>query len=254
MKAYTIKEYQSFISKKDKELVGSDFVVLDDKTFDSLEQFILENQNDSESDAQTWQLLSISVKRGKKVISARNYVGLITMKDGTEIQILPKLENADDEITVKIFREMLSTVKELPFKSFNTANVRTDKLPLFEIFIKMFLTETGLLIKRGLKHGYNEKNSNEKFLKGKLNISEHIKNNTVHREKFYVQYDEFAADRPENRLIKSTLLFLKERIRDSRNMRDCNQYLLIMSDINASDDIAGDFSRYSSGRSVNKQT
>ena len=250
MKAYTIKEFQSFISRKDKELVGSDFVVLEDKTFNSLEQFILENQNDSEEDAQAWQLLSISIKRGKKVISARNYVGLITMNDGTMIQILPKLENANDEAVTKLLREMLSTVKELPFKSFNTANVATDRLPLLEVFIRMFLAEVGLLIKRGLKSGYVEKNSNEHFLKGKLDISYQIRNNLVHKERVYVQYDEFEANRPENRLIKSTLQYLKPRIHDSKNLRDCNRYLLIMSDIGESSDTASDFSKCSSGRNM----
>ncbi len=250
MKAYTIKEFQSFISRKDKEQVGSDFVVLEDKTFDSLEQFILENQKEPEDDTQAWQLLSISVKRGKKVISARNYVGLITMNDGTMIQILPKLENADDTTATKLLKEMLSTVKELPFKSFNTANVAADRLPLLEVFIRMFLTEVGLLIKRGLKFGYVEKNNNERFLKGKLDINNQIRNNLIHRERVYVQYDDFEANRPENRLIKSTLQYLKPRIRDSKNLRDCNRYLLIMADIEESLDIASDFSKCSSGRNM----
>ena len=249
-KAYTIREYQSFISKKDSELNSSDFVVLEDHTFNALEKFILENQNDSEDDAQAWQLLSISVKRGKKVISARNYVGLITMKDGTAIQILPKLENADDQIAIKIFREMLSTVRELPFKSFNTANVKTDKLPLFEVFIKMFLSEVGLLIKRGLKHGYVPQEDNKNYLKGKLDINRQIRNNLLHKERFYVHYDDFEANRPENKLIKSTLQFLKARTKDNKNLTDCNQYLLIMNDIEESKDISGDFARYSTGRNM----
>ena len=232
MKTYTIKEFQSFT--RGKEIPEANFQVLPEKTFDALEKFILENQVDVDDDSQAWQLLSISVKRGYKVISAKNYVGLITMNDGTTIEILPKLDNADEDSTKKIFREMLATAKDLPFKSFKTANVMTDKMPLMEIFIRMFLAEVGTLIKRGLKFGYVAKENNENYLKGRIDFSQHIKNNLLHKERFYVGYDEFEANRPENKLIKSTLLYLKQRTKDNKNLRDCNRYIMMMSDIDES--------------------
>ncbi len=42
-----------------------------------------------------------------------------------------------------------------------------------------------------------------------------IKKNIVQRERFYIEYDDFIRDRPENRLIKSTLcLLLKASLND----------------------------------------
>lgn len=41
-------------------------------------------------------------------------------------------------------------------------------------------------------------------------VNEHIKRNLVHKERFYVGYDEFGVNRAENRLIKSTLLKLQD--------------------------------------------
>ena len=248
MKTYTIKEFQSFT--RGKEIPEANFQVLPEKTFDALEKFILENQVDVDDDSQAWQFLSISVKRGYKVISAKNYVGLITMNDGTTIEILPKLDNADEDSTKKIFGEMLATAKDLPFKSFKTANVMTDKMPLMEIFIRMFLAEVGTLIKRGLKFGYVAKENNENYLKGRIDFSQHIKNNLLHKERFYVGYDEFEANRPENKLIKSTLLYLKQRTKDNKNLRDCNRYIMMMSDIDESSDYQTDFSKYSSNRNM----
>lgn len=248
MKTYTIREYQSF--SRGRELEDFGFQSMPEKTFDALERFILENQTDVNDDSQAWRFLGISVRRGKKVISAKNYVGLITMNDGTTIEILPKLDNANDEETKRVFRSMLCTAKDLPFKSFRMANVMADKMPLMEIFIRMFLDEVGLLIKRGLKFGYVHRESNEHFLKGRIDFSQHIKQNLIHKEMFYVGYDEFEANRPENKLIKSTLLYLKQRTTDNKNLRDCNRYIVMMADIDESTDFKSDFSKYTSNRNM----
>lgn len=248
MKTFTIKEYQSF--SRSRELEDFGFQSIPEKTFDALERFILENQTDVDDDSQAWKFLNISVKRGKKVISAKNYVGLITMNDGTTIEILPKLDNASDKETKRVFRSMLRTAKDLPFKSFRLANVMADKMPLMEIFIRMFLDEVGLLIKRGLKSGYVYRESNENYLKGRLNFSQQIRNNFVHKEKFYVGFDEFEANRPENKLIKSTLLYLKQRTKDNKNLRDCNRFIMMMADIEESTDYMADFSKYTSNRNM----
>ena len=248
MKTYTIKEYQSFTRGIDFREAG--FISIPERTFDSLEKFILENQTDVDENSQAWQFLSISVKRGQKVISAKNYVGLITMKDGTTIEILPKLENADDESTKRIFREMLKASQEIPHKSFKTSNVNMDNMPLLEIFIRMFLDEVGILIKRGLKFGYVGREADEKYLKGRLRFNQQIRYNLTHKERFYVEYDEFEANRPENKLIKSTLLQLRRKAKNNQNLRDCNRYLLMMADVEESRDYVGDFAKYISNRNM----
>ena len=71
-------------------------ISLPEHAFDQLEQFILSNRDESSS-AQPLELMSLSARPGiGKVITAKNYVGVITTKDGTEIKILPKLTLAGD--------------------------------------------------------------------------------------------------------------------------------------------------------------
>ena len=83
---HTITEYGSFTRGK----VIEGYHLLPVKTFDALEAFILANNTNTETEAV--ELLAISVRRNVgKIITARNYVGLVTMKDGTVIQILPKI-------------------------------------------------------------------------------------------------------------------------------------------------------------------
>ena len=81
-------------------------------------------------------------------------------------------------------------------------------MKLLHIFINMFLEELGVLMKKGMKSGYVANQENMNFYKGKLLVKDHIIKNIVHKEKFYIQHDDFIRNRSENRIIKTTLLYL----------------------------------------------
>ena len=190
-------------------------------------------------------------------LQAQNYVGIIQAKSGDSLEILPKIHDNDNgsnkeavENSKRILLRMLKTLKNHPFKNINIANLKSLNLPLFEIFISMFLDEVSKLIKIGIKSDYVELEDNLKFLKGKLKISEQIRKNIVHKERFYVYYQEFSIDRAESRLIKSTLEFLYRRSKSSRNQRLIREYLFIFDEISSSSDINADFSRLK----LNRQT
>lgn len=190
-------------------------------------------------------------------LQAQNYVGIIQTKSGDSLEILPKIHDNDNgsnkeavENSKRILLRMLKTLKNHPFKNINIANLKSLNLPLLEIFISMFLDEVSKLVKIGIKSDYVELEDNLKFLKGKLKISEQIRKNIVHKEIFYVCYQEFSIDRAENRLIKSTLEFLYRRSKSSRNQRLIREYLFIFDEISSSSDINVDFSRLK----LNRQT
>lgn len=190
-------------------------------------------------------------------LQAQNYVGIIQAKSGDSLEILPKIHDNDNsnneeavENSKKILLTMLKTLKSHPFKNINIANLKSLNLPLLEIFISMFLDEVSKLIKIGIKSNYVELEDNLKFLKGKLKISEQIRKNIVHKERFYVCYQEFSTDRAENRLIKSALEFLYRRSKSSRNQRLIREYLFVFDEISSSSDINADFNRLK----LNRQT
>ena len=190
-------------------------------------------------------------------LQAQNYVGIIQTKSGDSLEILPKIHDNDNggnkeavENSKRILLRMLKTLKNHPFKNINIANLKSLNLPLLEIFISMFLDEVSKLVKIGIKSDYVELEDNLKFLKGKLKISEQIRKNIVHKERFYVCYQEFSIDRAENRLIKSTLEFLYRHSKSSKNQRLIREYLFIFDEISSSSDINADFSRLK----LNRQT
>lgn len=237
---YRITEYGSFV--REKEVQG--YTSLPRETFDALENFLL-NSRSRKTDA--LELMSLSARKGVgRIITARNYVGVITLEDGTAIEILPKIFSAEAEDaskTKKLLVRMLMTLRDSPFQSLQTTNVDMENGNLLEVFIRMFLEEAFFIVKRGLKCNYERTQQNERVFKGKLKVSEHIRFNYAHKDRCYVEYDEFHVNRVENRLLKSTLLYLYRRSASSGNRNDIRTLLYSFSEVEESTDYKGDFAR-----------
>ena len=174
----------------------NEYAYLPESVFRDLENFIHAFAGDEEQ-ADILEFLKISYRRNVgDIISVNNYVGLIQMQSGYQIQILPKIDlgsNSDskNEETKRVFLRMLRTMNDFPSKVFNDANLKMDRMTLYEIFINMYLQEVRTLIKHGLKSAYISREDNLNYYKGKLVVNEHIKQNIAHGERFFVQYDEY---------------------------------------------------------------
>ena len=239
-KTYQITEYGSFV--RDREVQGS--ISLPQGTFDALENFILTN---SSKGTDALEFMGLSARKGiGKIITAKNYVGVISMDDGTTIEILPKIYSNETEDTgkaKKLLIDMLKTLRNSPFKSLQTTNVDIEKMSIFEVFIRMFIDEVFFIVKRGLKCNYEAIQSNESVFKGKLKFSEQIRYNYAHKERCYVEYDEFNVNRVENKLLKSTLLYLYRQCVSSKNKNDIKTLLNCFLEVDESVDNAGDFAK-----------
>ena len=239
-KTYRITEYGSFV--RDKAVDG--YTTLPRDTFDALENFVLSNGN-KETDA--LELMGVSARKGiGKIITAKNYVGVISMEDGTTIEILPKIysqETVSEGKTKKLLIDMLKTLRQSPYKSLQTTNVNVENMSIFEIFIRMFIDEVFSIVKHGLKCNYETIQSNETTFKGKMKFSGQIKYNYAHKERCFVEYDEFNTNRAENKLLKATLLHLYRHTGSSKNKNDIKTLLNSFVDVDSSVDYNGDFSK-----------
>ena len=194
----------------------------------------------------------IDVVRGGNALRLKNYVGTITTKDGTTIEILPKIYGSeeDDLATKQVLLKMLKTLKNSPFKNINKASLQIANINIFEIFITMFLEELSELIKKGIKSNYLLKEENLYFLKGKIKLNSHIKRNLLHKEKFYIEFDEYSSNRVENKLIKTTLLKLYEASKLLNNKQRLREFIFVFDEINISKNIDSDFKKCKSDRSM----
>lgn len=215
------------------------------KDFGDIENFILKNSDENAP------FLRIASGVGGKFIQARNYVGVLQTKSGLTIEILPKIANKNDTDKSKaVFIKMLRALKNFPFKSSNLASLKTQNLPLLEIFISMFLCELEALLKKGIKSDYVALEENLNFLRGKLNINEQIKRNSIHKERFYVGYSEFLSDIKINRIIKTTLKFLYKKSNSSKNQQKIRELLFIFDEVSECEDYQNFFAKLVINRQV----
>ncbi|SOB96566.1 McrC family protein [Pseudobutyrivibrio ruminis] len=240
-----VKEYDSITGNIDYK-DDDKYEYVPEPVFSELIEFIHEFAGNEEN-ADALDFMRISYKRNVgDLVSIKNFVGLIQMKSGYQIQVLPKIDFGTEEDdsntkTKKVFLKMLKSMKDFPSKTFNAASLKVDKMNLYEIFINMYLQEVRQLVKHGIKSTYITKEDNLNYYKGKLLINQHIKTNIVHKEKFFVAFDEFNPNRAENKLVKATLLKLQKMTSSAENSKEIRQLLTAFEMIDVSTNYEKDF-------------
>lgn len=246
-KPFEVREFDSIICNsvyKDDDK----YKYLVKKQFDNLETFIHEFSG-SEDSADALDFMRIGYRRNVgETITIKNYVGLIQMKDGFQVQVLPKISFGDGEDpgnakTKRVFLRMLRSMKDFPSKMFKDASLKVDQMNLYEIFINMYLQEVRHLVKRGIKSAYITQEDNLRYYKGKLLVGQHLRTNLVHKERFYLGYEELLMNRPENKLVKSTLEKLQKITTSSENSKEIRQLLTAFELVESSTNYQKDFSK-----------
>ncbi|MDE6015790.1 MAG: McrC family protein [Acetatifactor sp.] len=252
-KPFEVKEFDSIICNVDYK-DDEKYKYLNQKEFDNLVAFIHEFAGDAEH-ADALDFMKIGYRRNVgEVVSIKNYVGLIQMKNGFQIQVLPKIsfgeEDEGNKKTKRVFLRMLRSMKKFPSKVFNDASLKVDQMNLYELFINMYLQEVRRLVKRGIKSNYVEQENNLRYYKGKLIVNQHVRENLAHKERFYVAYEEFSPNRVENRLVKATLSKLQKLTTSAENSKEIRHLLTAFEMVDESVNYEKDFSKVVMNRST----
>ena len=245
-KPFEVKEFDTIICNEDYK-DDEKYKYLNQKEFDNLVAFIHEFTGDADS-ADALDFMKIGYRRNVgEVVTIKNYVGLIQLKNGFQIQVLPKIAFGDEDEenvkTKKVFLKMLCSMKDFPCKVFNESSLNVAQMNLYELFINMYLQEVRQLVKRGIKLNYVEQEDNLRYYKGKLLVSENVRVNLAHKERFYVSYEEFHPNRAENRLVKATLAKLQRLTISAENSKEIRQLLTAFEMVDASVNYTKDFSQ-----------
>lgn len=191
--------------------------------------------------------------KDSKTLKARQYVGIISTKSGFCVEILPKLADLDSKANTdeqqgsirqarEVFLKMLKTLRDSPFKHLELSVQDIAPYPLLEAFVLMFVREVKLLLQRGLRCDYISIESNRNVLKGRLLFNEHLRQNFIHKERFFTASDEFSSNIAPNRLLKTTLLFLANQGFSPRTQSQILALLLYFDEIDEAQNIEADFS------------
>ncbi len=231
--------FKSVIEHEELPSLGED-------ELNDLTKFALENQTDGQGNYRP----VLQLRNGKLI--AQNYVGIIQTRKGTVLEILPKVDFAENqEKTKRVFLDMLRTWRGFKFAQFNESSIKAVRhFNMLEVFVHLFLNDLVLLTQRGLARHYQSVEDNLPCLRGRILFSQHIRENSANRARFYVGYDEFSADRPANRLIQSTIHKLLGFARQASNQQLLHQLRICFADISESIRPESDWQRHRVDRSM----
>lgn len=226
------------------ESASGNSALVSQAAFDYLERLCLSSDQDEAS------FLRLKRYQGQRAIQVRNYVGVLQLPTGEQLEILPKIGKsaASDnpglcpkEESRTALLNMLRHLKQFRHIESSEASVKSQSMPLLEVFIRQFLQSVNQLIKRGLRSEYVQRQDNLHFMKGKLLTSQQLKHNLVNQHKFYVEYDEYLPDRPANRLLHSALAKVAGYTQVNSSQKLCRELNFAFDGIPLSRDIRQDF-------------
>lgn len=191
--------------------------------FHSLETLLEESRND---DARGTLPLNYCLRHGRAAFKVQNQVGLIRTRSGQHIEILPKLSRRGSaEDARRTLVRMLVELQDSPFIEAVAADLDVQRMPLFELLLRYFLDQVAAVVRRGIARSYVQREGNLAQLRGKILVRENIRQNAANAARFYCQYEEFMADRPINRLIKSGLVITARLTKLPRSQQICRELL-----------------------------
>jgi 5-methylcytosine-specific restriction enzyme subunit McrC len=151
-----------------------------------------------------------------KGIKFNQYVGVIQV-DGLTIEINPKADKGDDDDKWKgVLLRMLQACGKIKAESAGAAHVKRQHLNLLEVYFELYLQEVEILVRKGLIKQYRKETKNTKALKGKLDFTGHIRNNSVHKERFYTTHQVYDSNHLLHQVLSKALNIVDQFTKGSR--------------------------------------
>lgn len=230
---FTVFEYGLLVGKKDRGRINN-AVVLPTKLFEWLEQRCLKDDADN-----THRLLTLRNRGSVKTLQVKNYAGVISLPGNAFIEVLPKTGRRDENIDIarQQLLMMLRTLKSFRHIATSASRVRTSKMPLMDVFIQQFIDSVQQIVRQGLKRDYLRQQDNLPWMKGKLRVSAQLSKNCVRRDRFQVEFDDYSAERPENRILKTAIEKIRRQTRNPLLLIQINSLQMYFDDIAPVDDV-----------------
>lgn len=245
LKRYVITASECFV--KSGSIGEPDRIIISEQNFERLDDFAASRKYSV--------MQKIKLEDGREALQPTRYVGIIMLKDGTQIEILPQIRADFEEniiVSKMLLLRMLDAIREVPIREVDELYFKKEQLSIFEMCVRMFTDEVLGVVRNGLKHTYVPYQGNEMFVKGKTLYSMHARKNFAHKEKFYVEYDVFSVNRAENRLIKKALTDLDKLCSNNLNKKKIRMLLMSLDEVDVSMKVNDDFKNSIEDRGMNK--
>jgi len=188
--------------------------------------------------------LKLIQRGGRKAVQVTSYVGVIRSPTGYQIEVLPKTGRANEGGAVEarqLLIEMLCCLSGFRHIQTESAKLAAARMPLLEVFMAQFLFAVEQIVKQGLRSNYSVRQDNLPALRGKILVSQQLRNNLTRADRFFTEHDEFSSNRPENRLLHTALRKILPMLVLQDNQRLARELSFIFADIPQSTQIHLDF-------------
>lgn len=122
-------------------------------------------------------------------------------------------------------------LKQKNYRKIETEEFKNTE-DLFAEILKLGLTSQ---FKRGLEKEYITHNERSSTIRGKINITQSLKQNTLQRRQLICTYDDLSINTYKNQIIKSTLLALINKDINKSRKKEIKNLLLNLEEVNTID-------------------
>jgi 5-methylcytosine-specific restriction enzyme subunit McrC len=144
-----------------------------------------------------------------KGVKFNEFVGVLQVGN-LIIEVLPKMDRDDsDEKWRAILLGMLRAVGIFDVHAPSNSNLSLKAKSILDLYFELFISEVEKLVHAGLAKKYRKSEGNKSSLKGRILFGQHIRQNLVHHERFYVSHVMYDQHHALNQILYKTLQLLQ---------------------------------------------
>jgi len=139
-------------------------------------------------------------------VKFNEFVGVIQVGNLT-IEILPKIDRQGGNKAdwQSILLDMLKECHWMQVFAHQKASLRHKQHSILDAYLEIYLDACERLLHEGLVKKYRKEAKNLKVWKGKLNFTQNIRQNLVHKERFFTEHDVYDRDNIFNQILLKAL-------------------------------------------------
>jgi 5-methylcytosine-specific restriction enzyme subunit McrC len=161
----------------------------------------------------------------------KHFVGVIQV-DGLLVNIHPKADNSEsNEKWKNVLLQMLKACGKIKARTEGNAELKKQHINLLEVYFEYFINELDQLIHKGLVKKYRTETCNVKALKGKLDFAGNIRQNLIHKERFYTSHQIYDSNHKLHQVLAFALDIVSQFTRGSRLSDKCRRTQLAFPEV-----------------------